>query len=221
MDSFSGGFGSGDRPSTRTGPPWEHPGPIFQRYIDTAKGVLLDPGTTFGNMRREGGLGAPLTYGMLGLVIGIIASALTQFMMPTMGPRMGGDVAAGAGGLVFSLVLAPVFAIIGLFLGSAIIHLILMLVGGAKFGYETTFRVIAYTNGSTGPIGIIPICGGLIGAVWGIVCAIIGLAQAHETSTGKAAVAVLTPIVICCVIATIFAVMFAALAASFLSNMQS
>jgi hypothetical protein len=44
----------------RTGPPWEQTGPAIQRYIDTVKGVLLDPATTFRNLRREGGLGAPI-----------------------------------------------------------------------------------------------------------------------------------------------------------------
>ena len=33
---------------------------------------------------------------------------------------------------------------------------------------------------------LIPVCGGVIAAVWGIVVNCIGLARAHETDTGRA-----------------------------------
>jgi hypothetical protein len=54
-----------------------------------------------------------------------------------------------------------------LFIGSAIVHLCLMIVGGANQSFETTFRVLAFSQGSTGPLQMIPICGGLISGVWG------------------------------------------------------
>ena len=50
----------------RTGPPWEQPGAFFQRWLDTAKSILLDPQGGFRNVRRTGGLGAPLTYYAIG-----------------------------------------------------------------------------------------------------------------------------------------------------------
>ena len=50
----------------RTGPPWEQPGAFFQRWLDTAKSILLDPQGGFRNVRRTGGLGAPLTYYAVG-----------------------------------------------------------------------------------------------------------------------------------------------------------
>jgi len=45
---------------------------------------------------------------------------------------------------------------------------------------------------------MIPFCGGMIAGVWNIVLEIIGLARAHETDTGKAVLAVLLPIIVCC-----------------------
>ena len=38
----------------------------------------------------------------------------------------------------------------------------------------------------------------MIAVVWNIVLECIGLARAHETDTGKAVMAVLLPIIVCC-----------------------
>jgi hypothetical protein len=206
MDNDS--FGIHDRPTSRPGPPWEQPGAFFNRYIETAKGALLDTNNFFATMRRTGGIGAPLTYGMLGVVVGLLGSFLIQMAMPfggafPMGSGMRGA-GAGIGGLLLGLVVVPCIALVGLFISSGIIHLVLSLLGGARQGFETTFRVIAYTHGSTGPLSIVPFCGGLIGSIWGIVIMIMGLAKAHETTTGKAAGAVLIPVAVCCVLAVVF-----------------
>jgi hypothetical protein len=102
------------------------------------------------------------------------------------------------------IVFVPICATIGLFIGSLIIHFALGLFGGQKHPYETTFRTMAYAFGSSQPIAIIPFCGGFIGAIWGLIVAIVGLSQTQETTTGKAAAAVLTPTVICCGLLAIF-----------------
>ena len=41
-----------------------------------------------------------------------------------------------------------------------------MIVGGANQPFETTFRVLAFSQGSIGPLQMIPLCGGLISVVW-------------------------------------------------------
>jgi hypothetical protein len=200
-------------PTTRTGPPWENPGAPLQRFIDTMKGVLIDPQNTFANIRREGGLQAPLFYYLIGAAIAILGALLWHFVgfggmmaMPGGGRAMAGA-AMGVGMLVIVL---PLCYIIGIFLGSLIVHFLLGLFGGQKFPYETTFRAVAYAHGSAMPISFIPFCGGLIGGIWGIVVLIIGLAQMQETTIGKSAAAVLVPIVICC---GLFVVFFGALMA--------
>src|SRR5205085_7934351 len=109
------------------------------------------------------------------------------------------------------IILLPVFIVIGLFIGSAIVHLCLMLVGGANQSFETTFRVLAFSHGSTGPLQIIPLCGGLISGVWAVVCTCIGLASAHETDTGRAVLAVFLPLIVCCGGGLFLAIMFGAL----------
>ena len=86
-----------------------------------------------------------------------------------------------------------------------------MIVGGANQSFETTFRVFAFSQGSAGPLQMIPICGGLIAGVWALVCNCIGLARAHETDTGRAVLAVFLPLIVCCGGGLLIALMFGGL----------
>ena len=106
------------------------------------------------------------------------------------------------------IILVPLFLVIFLFIWSGLAHLCLMIVGGANQPFETTFRVFAFTQGSAGPLQIIPLCGGLISGVWAIVCNCIGLARAHETDTGRAVLAVFLPLIVCCGGGVLIAFMF-------------
>jgi hypothetical protein len=66
---------------------------------------------------------------------------------------------------------------------------------------------------------VVPLAGGFIAVVWGIVLYVIGLSRVHHTSTGKAVLAVLLPFVLCCVcIAIAFATMGAAIVAAIGAN---
>jgi hypothetical protein len=106
---------------------------------------------------------------------------------------------AGTGiGLIGVLILVPLLIVLGMFIGSAIIHLCLMIVGGAKQTFETTFRVVCFATGSSYPLMIVPFCGGLISGIWGLVAECIGLSRAHEIEIGRAILAILLPLVVCC-----------------------
>ena len=108
---------------------------------------------------------------------------------------------------------APVtFALVGLGI------LMLSLLGAARQPFEATARVVAYGVGATSLLGLIPFCGGIIGGLYGIYLYIVGLADVHDTDITKAAIAVLTPAVVCCVLfallwGTIAALIFGAAAA--------
>ena len=74
----------------RTGPPWEQPGAFFQRWLDSRKTILLDPQGGFRNVRRTGGLGAPLSYLAVGVAPAVLAMLLFN-MIGIGGTMMGGD----------------------------------------------------------------------------------------------------------------------------------
>ena len=120
-------------------------------------------------------------------------------------------------GLLLNLVLVPVWLGIGLviwFIWTGIIHLLLMLFGGAHRGYEASFRTMSYASGSVAIFYLFPICGMYVAIVWSLVVQIIGLREIHETSAGKAAAAVLVPIGFCVVCVCLTAVLFGAMIAS-------
>jgi len=206
--------------SARTGLPWEHREgrSFFNAFIETLSMVLTRPTEAFSIMKREGGLGEPLIYALIGGCVGGFVSFLFSLGFQSLGlfaDRHNSGLAAMAGLGIGSamIILLPVFIVIGLFIGSAVVHFCLMIVGGANQSFETTFRVLAFSHGSAGPLQIIPLCGGLISGVWAVVCTCFGLARAHETDTGRAVLAVFLPLIVCCGGGILIALMFGALGA--------
>ena len=107
------------------------------------------------------------------------------------------------------LLLAPLFVLIGVFIWTAILHVVLWIVGGAKEGFEATLRAVSYSAGSTYVFQLIPFCGGLVGAIWSLVLQVIGVSKLHGISPGRAALAVLLPLALCCVVSVILIATFA------------
>ena len=188
----------------RPGLPWEHRQErgFFNAFIETLLMVLTRPAEAFSVMKRQGGLGEPLIYALIGGSVGGIVSALFSLGLQSIGlfADKNNSLAAMTGiGIGFgTIILVPFFIVIVLFIWSGLAHLCLMIFGGANQSFETTFRVFAFTQGSAGPLQIIPLCGGLISGVWAIVCNCIGLARAQGTDTGRAVLAVLSPLIVCC-----------------------
>jgi hypothetical protein len=215
-------YGAVPLPATagpRSGLPWDQRQTkgILNAFIETLQMVLTRPVDAFTAMKREGGLGEPLLYAIIGGTLGMVFAVIYNLVLRSFAP-FGDRQAAlmhlfGGLGWIFLLILTPLFVVIGTFIVSAILHVCLMIVGGAKQSFETTFRVICFAEGSAGPLLIIPFCGGLISGIWKIVLYCIGLARAHETDTGRAMIAVLLPLIVCCGGFLLIAMMFGALGA--------
>src|SRR5947209_11575892 len=144
----------------RSGLPWDERQSkgFITAFIETLQMVLTRPADAFTAMRREGGLAEPLLYGVVGGSVGGIVSFLFSLGLQSIGIFGNRDhnaftMIAGIGaGSIAIIIFMPLFIVIGMFIGSAVIHVCLMIVGGAKQSFETTFRVIAFTHGSTGPL---------------------------------------------------------------------
>src|SRR6266542_90051 len=136
-----GAAATSETAAPRSGLPWDERQTkgLFNAFIETLQIVLSRPAAAFTLMKRDGGLGEPLLYAIIG----------------------------------------------GTF-------------GGAKQSFETTFRVVCFAEGSASPLLVIPFCGGLITGIWKVVLYCIGLARSHETDTGRAVIAVLLPLIVCC-----------------------
>ncbi len=206
--------------------PWERPGyPLLEGLFETGKLVLTRPTEAFARMATTGDLSRPLFYAIVLGWIGIIASQIyslafrgaMQSFMPALPSQ--GDFALSTGWSVAMMVLAPVLVLLGIFLWSAIVHLFLLLVGGAAGGFGATVRVMCYAS-TVQILNVIPLCGGIVAFFWAIVLEIIGLAIAHRTTQGKTALAVLLPLLLCCTCVALAVVGFGVGVASLIGKLR-
>lgn len=211
-----GGYGGPGQPAGGggTGTPWERRGRIGlgSALVETTQQVYTDTANFFRSMSPTGGIGSPLLYAFIVGYIGLLASTVYEMVTRSM---MGPSLLRGLGNdevmrhlapfFEFSVIgalanlffIGPLVMVASLFIGSGITHVVLSLLGGATHGYEATFRTTCYAYAAM-LLNIIPVCGGLLGALAMIVFLIIGLAEVHRTSKAKSAGAVLLPGLLCC-----------------------
>lgn len=210
--------------------PWEdrEARGFFGGLFKTLNETLFRPSEFFKKMSVTGGLTDPLLYaliiGMVGLMFSyfwqIALKSAMQGMLPGMQAAAGQNLFFQGIGMTILAFLSPFLVILGLFISSGVLHVFLMMVKGARNGFEATFRVVAYGY-SANIFLVVPFCGGLLAGVWAIILYIIGLREAHETTGGKAAIAVFLPVIVCCgLIMIAIALFMGAVAASLGTMMQ-
>ena len=188
----------------RTGLPWEHRQErgFFNAFIETLSMVLTKPDLAFRTMKTEGGFGEPLLYAIIGGGIGVLVWFVFSLILNSVGlfnPRESGFGPLVGMSVSFAVLVWRLIAVaVAPFIFGGLVHLSLMVVGGANKTFETTFRVISFSQGSTAPLQLVPCCGGLIALVWCLVANCIGVARAHAIDTGRATLAVLLPVIVCC-----------------------
>jgi len=198
------------RPS---GIPWEDRAGLgfFGALVATLRMCLTDPTRFYSDLPKRQHLGAALQYlilltwvgGLGGLFWSLLLRRSQMEMLKSFGFNLPEQAFSVGARVLFTLVFAlviPILVVISTFIWTAVVHVLLWILGGAKEGYEATLRVYAYARGSTALFEWIPFCGGLVALVWGLVLQIIGLARVHGISGAKAALAVLIPLAACCLI---------------------
>jgi hypothetical protein len=216
-----------------SGAPWERRAEVgfFTALVDTTLQVLSRPREFFRRMSASGGMGGPLAYAVLVGYVGLVATAVYDAIFEALlgseslvgsgaqdfglGPEFDRALALveGGPGLLIQILLGPFLLAAGVFIAAGLNHLALMLLGGARRGFEATFRVVAYSKAAS-IVSLVPLCGPFVAIVWSAVASIVGLQVVHDTTLGKAVGAVLLPVVVacCCCAGTIGAL--AALVAS-------
>ena len=121
--------------------------------------------------------------------------------------------------VIFYAFILPILIIIILFLGSIIIHISVMMVGG-KRGFEATFRVLSFSN-SIQLVSIVPLLGALFALIYYPVLIVVGLKEIHRITMGRAAFAVFVSIIIgLLIIGGIFLLLFMTVFAAFMGSMM-
>src|SRR4051812_19589345 len=195
MDFNTGTGGSGDSgrgsPPGSSGPPpqasrsaaaveFRYTDPV-QTFIASVQAVVLRPVDFFRGILRQGDLINPLIFAIICYEVSAILGGLLSLV--------GFSGSRGFGAFITSIILAPIFAAIGLFIGAGILHLLVMvIVGSRNSGFEATFRVVAYAA-VTSLVSWIPFIGAIL-SLYGIYLGIVGIREVHNTTTGKAALVV-------------------------------
>lgn len=184
----------------RVVPPWENRSELgtWQGIYKTFKAVLFSPEDLFGTMIFKGGLKEPLAFGLLLGSVGTMFGFFWQFLMMSgkLLPLSHALLGRFTMGLIFLgiIILSPIFVAINMLITGGIMHLCLLIVRGAKNGFEGTFRVVAYSQ-ATQILGLIPFIGGLIGWFWHLIVQVIGIREIHEISYLRVIIAFLIPLV--------------------------
>jgi hypothetical protein len=158
-------------------------------FIPTARAVAFQPTAFFSALPRRGNYASPIVFAVICSLISAVIGGIIALI--------GGG---GVGGFISGLIGAVIGVVIGLFIVAVIAHLLVTIfIGSSNAGFEATFRVVAYST-VTRLLGWIPVVGGLI-SLYSIYLAIVGIREVHQTTTGKAAMVVLIPVVVFGVIA--------------------
>jgi hypothetical protein len=155
-------------------------------------------------MKQTGGLGAPLFFFVLLATLGGAAGVFYQSVYSSLESAATPEQQAVAAifsstaAIGMTIMLLPLFLAAFAFVSAGLVHLALIVVGGAKRPFEATFRVACYAGGSTAVLQLLPVCGTVASSIWNFVCMIVGLSEVHGISKGRAIVAVLLPSIVCC-----------------------
>jgi hypothetical protein len=210
--------GGGSPPGTSGPPPrasgsaaaveFRYTDPV-QTFIATVQAVVLRPVDFFRGILRQGDLINPLLFAIICYEVSAILGGLLS-LIGISGSR-------GFGAFIVSIIVAPIGAAIGLFIGAGILHLLVMLIVGSRnSGFEATFRVVTY-SAVTSLVSWIPFIGWLL-SLYGIYLGIVGIREMHNTTTGKAALVVLIPVAVLVLIGLVLAVVIGAVLFSVLSQ---
>lgn len=144
--------------------------------IDDAKRVITNPVEFFRTMPTSGGYANPLIFvAVIAAITGVIGAVLGLMGMSA---GMGMTGAAAFGAIIFY----PIMAVIGSFIGAAILFVIWKLMGSEK-DYEVAYRCVAYAW-AIAPIvmviAFIPYVGTIVRALWGMFLMYTASVEVHK-----------------------------------------
>jgi hypothetical protein len=203
--------------------PWEDRQRLgfFAALWKTWAESVFNPDRYFSKLPFKGGLGSPILYALIITWFGSIVENIYRALFSNLwlgilrdyidqnNPIFNMDIVKDITIFSFfqSIFIAPILILLGLFIFSGIYHLICIIFGWAKRDFEATLRAVSY---SVGPaiFVIIPMCGSPIGWIWSLVLLIIGLKHMQQTTGGKAAFVALLPLILCCCMVFMLALIF-------------
>jgi predicted Zn finger-like uncharacterized protein len=169
--------------------PWESTSRnMFISMINTIVGVTFSPSKFYATMSPTGKASFPLAFAMITGGAGWLLNVFWEYLFVSgLLHQLNQPWVAwiGTGTLIFCALFLPLLVTVVLYFSSAMTHLGLIILGGNNKPFKATFKVLAYAYAPQ-VFCVIPGLGGLIGLVWMIVVATIGLSTVHQISKVKA-----------------------------------
>lgn len=155
--------------------------------IHSAFGILLWMFVPIGN------LVLPPSYILLPLYVTLFGSVFGNYWGLTFG--------RGLGGALLTFLVLMIFRTLRVFIGGAILHACLKIVGRKK-GITQTIKALLYGSTPAFLFHLIPVVS-FFAVMWSLVLEIIGTRQLQEITTGRAIVAVFMSIIIVVILSVI------------------
>jgi hypothetical protein len=176
--------------------PWESGEGFVSAFVRTTRDALFSSSRFFRKVGVGEGYLPALIYGLISGIIGSGGALVWQwyFFSKWFPVQKLSDYPFSIY-MTLLVIFIPLTIIFSLFLGSVVTHFCLMIVGGNKKGFQTTFRAISYAF-SGNLFAIIPFIGSTIGFIYFLILTIIGVRESHGISTGKALLAIFLPLII-------------------------
>ena len=180
-------------------PAWEDPAvPFPGNVIETWRRSVLEPGAFFADGPFGRAAVRPILYYLLISILSAGLSLTWGALLPTAQPgfveTLAGIMnvalpdaadAVGSAGRLADFFLTPFWAVLSLVITSLLLHLFVLLLVPGRRSLTATVRTVCYACGPA-VFAIIPFVGGLVAWIWGAVLTVIGLREAHRTTTGRA-----------------------------------
>ncbi len=171
---------------------------VVSAFAETWRDATFRPASFFGRLPATDGVGPALVYY---LVIGVMVAGIQLFwnvVLQAAGLRQPLPWPADLGGVgpwmdVISFLLSPLILLFLLLASAGVTHLLLLLFGGSRGGFRRTLQVFAYAY-SPQTFAVVPWIGPVVGSIWMVVIAVVGLREGHGTDGWRAALAVLLPV---------------------------
>jgi len=189
---------------------------MLEDFPEKLKSFILSPTEAFRNI-KNGDIGEALVYYVVLLVIySVLSGIVNYFRIDPIMETFYSTVPAGTVAIfdIMNIIYGIIGGIVGFFIIGIIIHLFVLIVGGRQ-GLEQTFKSVAYASTPGFLLGWIPVIG-IFFALYGIIVQIIGIRELQEVSTGRAAFAVMLPVILLfgLIIIAVMFFMFAVVAAT-------
>ena len=193
------GAGDGESAGDVNLPAWEDPAvPFPVNVIETWRRSVLEPGAFFAGGPHDRAAVRPILYYLLISVLAAGLSLTWGALLPTAQPGLveaiaemvnialpGAADTIGPAGRLADFFLTPFLAVLSLVITSLLLHLFVLLLVPGRRSLTATVRTVCYACGPA-VFAIIPFVGGLVAWIWGAVLTVIGLREAHRTTTGRA-----------------------------------